>query len=175
MGGVNFKGRSELPVRLNTHEPTPIPKIGKLVLCLFVLSSILIYGMFIFIAFLYAFYENDLRTAIFVISMPVIFTIILFIKFKDIRKAYVEIDGDTIHVVDYYFGIEKEKYFSRSDITSTEIVSPYSFQAKGYRIGVGGTTYIIFRKEKKYLFKIICLPETKEIFKQYINAPAILD
>ena len=41
-------------------------------------------------------------------------------------RNYVEIKEDVIYVVDYYWGIKKEKHISRSDITSAEICIGYS-------------------------------------------------
>ena len=95
--------------------------------------------------------------------------IITLIPFKDMEKAYIEIKENKIHVVDYYCGIKKEKLFSFSDITSAEICIGNSLKVKGYRISEMGIQYIVFRNGKKYLFKIIHLPETEEIFKQYLQ------
>ncbi|MBQ3183477.1 MAG: hypothetical protein IJB57_07390 [Clostridia bacterium] len=96
-------------------------------------------------------------------------TVIIMVFIKDIERAYVEINGDKIHTVDYYFGIKKEKDFSFFDITSADIYLGKSLKVKGHRESVSGIRYIVFRNGKKYLFKIIYLPETVEIFKQYIN------
>ena len=85
---------------------------------------------------------------------------------KDFEKAYIEIKGNDIYVVDYYYGIKKEKHFLVSDITAAEILSGRSFKVKGWRIQQ--FSYIVFKNSKKYMFKIICLPETKELFKKYL-------
>ena len=107
--------------------------------------------------------------SIFVILIPIALTAIILLHIKDMEKAYVEIKEDVIYVVDYYWGIKKEKHISRSDITSAEICIGYSHKVKGYRFSFAGMRYIVFRNNKKYLFKIIYLPETKEIFKQYLQ------
>ena len=52
---------------------------------------------------------------------------------SDMNKAYVEIMEDTIHVVDYYMGIKREKKISFSDIVNAEIVMGYSHKVRGYR------------------------------------------
>ena len=88
---------------------------------------------------------------------------------KDIENAYIEIKENEIIVVDYYWGVKKEKHISFSDITSAEICIGYSHKVKGYRWSFAGMRYIVFKKDKKYLFKIIYLPETEEIFKQYLQ------
>ena len=88
-------------------------------------------------------------------------------RYKTIPQS--KIKEDVIYVVDYYWGIKKEKHISRSDITSAEICIGYSCKVKGYRFSFGGMRYIVFRNNKKYLFKIIYLPETEEIFKQYLQ------
>ena len=85
---------------------------------------------------------------------------------EGLEKAYIEIKGNDIYVVDYYYGIKKEKHFFVSDITAAEILSGRSFKVKGFRIQQ--CSYIVLKKEKKYLFKIICLPETKELFQKYL-------
>ena len=88
---------------------------------------------------------------------------------KDIEESYVEILGDNIHIVDYPLGIKKEKEITISDITSAEICHAYSSKTKGCRFSTAADHFIVFYNGKKYLFKIICLPETKEIFSQFIQ------
>ena len=88
---------------------------------------------------------------------------------KDMAKAYIEIGENSILVVDYYFGIKKEKMFSFSDITSVEIAPGYSHRVKGYRYSAMGTQYIILKKDSKYLFKIMYSPEAASIFADYIS------
>ena len=75
----------------------------------------------------------------------------------------------TTYVVDYYWGVKKEKHISFSDITSAEICIGYSHTVKGYRLNFAGMRYVVFKKGNRYLFKIIYLPETEEIFKQYLQ------
>ena len=90
-------------------------------------------------------------------------TAIILIHIKDI-----EIKENEIYVVDYYWGVKKEKHISYTDITSTEICIGYSHKVKAYRLSFAGMRYIVFKKDNKYLFKIIYLPETEQIFKQYL-------
>ena len=156
-------------MKLNTHDRTPRPKNNKLVKGLLVLCAILIFSMFGLLSFACFYYAQSLFGGIFVILIPIALTAIILLHIKDMEKAYVEIKEDVIYVVDYYWGIKKEKLISRSDITSAEICIGYSHKVKGYRFSFAGMRYIVFRNNKKYLFKIIYLPEIEEIFKQYLQ------
>ena len=156
-------------MKLNTHDRTPRPKNNKLVKGLLVLCAILMFGMFGLLSFACFYYAQSLFGGIFVILIPIALTAIILLHIKDMEKAYVEIKEDVIYVVDYYWGIKKEKHISRSDISSAEICIGYSHKVKGYRFSFAGMRYIVFRNNKKYLFKIIYLPEIEEIFKQYLQ------
>ncbi len=156
-------------MKLNTHDRTPRPKNSKFIIGMFIFNAVLIYGIFGLGAFACILYADNLVVGISIILIPVIMTVIIMVFIKDIERAYVEINGDKIHTVDYYLGMKKEKVFSFSDITSAEICLGKSLKVKGYRESVSGIRYIVFRNSEKYLFKIIYLPETAEIFKQYIN------
>lgn len=156
-------------MKLNTHDRTPRPKNSNLINVLFLIYAILIYGIFGLVAFACFYYAQSFIGGISVILIPVFLTAIILIHIKDIEKAYVEIKENEIYVIDYYWGIKKEKHISFSDITSTEICHGYSHKIKGYRLSLAGMRYIVFKQDKKYLFKIIYLPETEEIFKQYIQ------
>ena len=155
-------------MKLNTHDLTPRPENSKLINGLFVLCGVLMYSIFGLGSFACFYYANSIAGGILVIMIPFLMTAIIRIHMKDIERAYVEIQGDEIYVVDYYWGIKKEKHLSFSDITSTEICLGYSHKVKGYRLNAMGMRYIVFRNNRKYLFKIIYLPETAEIFKQYL-------
>ena len=86
------------------------------------------------------------------------------------EKAYVEITGDTITAVDYYYGVRKEKQFRTCDIVSTEVISGYSLHVRGYRHSHMGICYRIFRGEKgRYLFKLIDIPESAACFQRYLE------
>lgn len=156
-------------MKLNTHDRTPRPKNNKIIKGMFIFMAVLYYGMFCLGAFACIFYADSLAGGISILLVPVIIAAIIIVFIKDMERAYVEINGNKIHTVDYYLGMKKEKVFSFSDITSAEICLGNSLKVKGYRESVSGIQYIVFRKDKRYLFKIIYLPETAEIFKQYIN------
>ena len=123
--------------------------------------------MFGLSAFVFIYYGKDTVAGLLAIATPILFSVLTFVLGKDLEKAYIEIIGDNILVVDYYFGTKKEKTFSFSDITSAEIVSGY--HVRGPAMTFGAIYYIVFKNGKKYLFKVICLPETMQLFKQYID------
>ncbi len=156
-------------MKLNTHDRTPRPHNSNSIKVLFLICAILIYSIFSLGAFACFYYAQSFIGGIFVILIPmVLLTAIILIHIKDIEKAYIEIKENKIYVVDYYWGIKKEKHISFSDITSAEICIGYSHKVKGYRLSFAGMRYIVFKKDNKYLFKVIYLPETEEIFKQYL-------
>ena len=155
-------------MKLNTHDRTPRPENSKLIKGLFVLCGVLMYSIFGLVSFACFYYARSIFGGIFVILIPIALTAIILLHIKDMEKAYVEIKEDVIYVVDYYWGIKKEHRFSFSDITSAEICIGYSHKVKGYRLSFAGMRYIVFKKDNKYLFKVIYLPETEKIFKQYL-------
>ena len=156
-------------MKLNTHDRTPRPENSKLIKGLFVLCGVLMYSIFGLGSFACFYYAKSIVGGIFIILIPVLMTALILTHIKDMERAYVEINENEIHIVDYYWGIKKEKHISFSDITSAEICIGHSHKVKGYRLRFAGMGYIVFKKDKKYLFKIIYLPETEEVFKQYLQ------
>ena len=132
-------------------------------------SITLLYALFLLGSFAGFYYEKSVLSGILMLAIPTAMTIVVCcIIMSDMRRAYIEVDESTIRVVDYYFGIKKEKLFSFADITSAETVIGYSSRVKGYRISAGGTQYIVARKDNKYLFKVICTADTINIFQKYL-------
>ena len=94
----------------------------------------------------------------------------VIVRTIDMNKAYIQIDGENITVVDYYWLSRKEKSFTFDEIKTAEIALGYSFRVRGYRYSMMGFSYIVFRNaDNKYLFKIINSPETKEYFCKYFQ------
>lgn len=154
-------------MKLNTHDRTPKTKnSNKFVIFMFCVCAFLFCLIFSIVAFCCIYYAKNVFAGVLVLLIPVLLTVWIVLSIKDLEKAYIEIKGNDIYVVDYYYGIKKEKHFFVSDITAAEILSGRSFKVKGFRIQQ--CSYIVFKKEKKYLFKIICLPETKELFQKYL-------
>ena len=156
-------------MKLNTHDPTPGLESNKLLKGLFVFYGVLVYILFGLVSFACFYYAQSFIGGISVILIPIFMTTIILTYIKDMGRAYVEIDENEIHIVDYYWGIKKEKHFTFSDITSAEICIGYSHKVKGYRLSFLGMRYIIFKNDNNYLFKIIALPETEKFFKKYIR------
>ncbi len=156
-------------MKLNTHDRTPKPKNSNFIKVLFLICAILIYSIFGLVAFACFYYAQSFIGGISVILISVLLTTIILILIKDVEKAYVEIKETEICVVDYYWGIRKEKCISFSDITSAEICIGYSRKVKGYRLSFSGMRYIVFKRDRKYLFKIAYFPETEAVFGQYIR------
>ena len=156
-------------MKLNTHDRTPRPKNSKLVKGLLLFCWLLMFSIFCFGSFACFYYAKSIAGGLSVLLIPILMTAIILTHIKDMEKAYIEVIDDEIYVVDYYWGVKKEKHFALSDITSAEICIGYSHKVKGYRFSFAGMRYIVFKNGDKYLFKIIALPETEKIFKQYIR------
>lgn len=155
-------------MRFYTHSQTPCPKTPKFISVLFFVGIGSAYLMFALASFACFCYAQSILGGVLMVMLPAVLTCWYWITMRDMRKAYVEIDGDSIRTVDYYLGFRKESVFSFADITSAEIAWGYSHRVKGYRFSVTGTRYIILKKGKNYLFKIIYLPETEGVFKRFI-------
>ena len=156
-------------MKLYTHNRTPKHERSKLVIFLFALGYILTCVIVGLIAFVCFYYAQSIVGSITVILIFLILTAIIAVPIIDMEKAYVEMKETEIYVADYFFGIKREKHIALSDITSAEIKSGWSLKVKGRRYSNFGIEYIIFKKDNKYLFKIIAFPENVEVFKQYIK------
>ena len=154
-------------MKLNTHDRTPRTENSTFIKVMFLICAILIYIIFGLVAFACFCYAQSFISGILLILFPLLLTAIVLIQIKDFENAYIEIKENEIFVADYYWGIKKEKHISFSDITSAEIYPGSSFRVKGVRMPM--IPYIVFRNHKNYMFKIIYLPETEEIFKQYMQ------
>lgn len=155
-------------MRLNTHARTPRTKTSTLIKILFAVCALGYYVIFGLVAFACFYYAQSMIGGFFVIFLVLSLTLLCLIPIFDMRKAYVEFDKDSVRVVDYYLGIRKEKQIPLGNITSAEIYPGYSHKVKEYRISAG-MRYIVFKNNNKYLFKILYLPETEQLLKQYIH------
>ncbi len=154
---------------LNTYGRTPTSENDKPITVSFIICAIVLYGIVGFAAFV----SNHSIISITIILVTVLVTAVVVLAKRDIERSCIAITEDAIFVTDYILGIKKEKRISCSDITSAEICHAYSPKIKGYRFSPAGEHFIVFYCGKKYLFKIIHLPETEEIFKQYIQKGAV--
>lgn len=156
-------------MKIYTHGHTQKIKNRRFGIFVFTFCTILLFGAFILGAFACFYYAQSIIGAITLMIIPVFVSAVLILDIKDVEKAYIEIRENNIYIADYCWGIKKEKYVLFSDITSAEICLAYSPKVKGKRLNTAGTQYIVFRKNGKYLFKIIVSPETKKIFEQYLK------
>ena len=155
-------------MKLNTYDHTPRHEQNKPISAWVIIAAAFLYGIVGLLAFSY-FRGSQWLLGVLIILDAILVTAMVIVAKKDIEESYVEILGDNIHVVDYPLGIKREKQFKFSDITSAEICHAYSSKTKGCRFSTAADHFIVFFSGKKYLFKIICLPETKEIFGQFIR------
>ncbi len=120
-------------MKLFTHSRTPKPEISKTIIAFLVISIALICFMFGCVSFTF-FSTNDYIAGTLVAIVPFTMLTFVYIIMRDIDKAYIEIDENMVHTVDYYFGKKRERYFQISEITSKEIIFAFSpsFKIKGY-------------------------------------------
>jgi len=149
----------------NTHNRTPKIKTNKTLKIVLISCWSLMGAFFLFLAIATSVISQSILPAV-IILIPVALTAVFAIVTAiDMNKAYVQIYGENITVVDYYFFSRKEKSYTIDEIKSTEIALGYSFRVRGYRYSMMGFSYIVFKNaDNKYLFKIINCPETKEYF-----------
>ena len=154
----------------NTHDRTPKLKTNKTLKIMLILCWSLIGAFFLFLAIATSIMSHSILPAL-IILIPVAFIAsFAIVTTIDMNKAYVQIDGDNITVVDYYFFSRKEKCFTIDEIKTAEIALGNSFRVRGYRYSMMGFSYIVFRNDNnKYLFKVINCPETNDFFSKYIQ------
>lgn len=153
-------------MRFNTHDRTPRPEIKKSIKIIFAVILGLLFGVSLCLIVI-ACLSID-----FILPIAIIATLIilLVIFLNDIQKEYIEIIDNKITVVNYNFNVKKEKNFLLSDIAYAEILITSSPRVRGKRINMAGISYIVFRdKNDKYMFKVLCTPESKHFFANYIK------
>ena len=155
----------------NTHDRTPKIKTNKTLKIMLISCWSFMGAFFLFIAIATSIMSHSIVPAA-IILIPVTFIAAFgIVTMIDMNKAYIQIDGENITVVDYYFFSRKEKCFTIDEIKTAEIALGYSsFRVRGYRHGMAGFSYIVFRNDNnKYLFKVINCPETNDFFSKYIQ------
>ena len=154
----------------NTHDRTPKIKINKTLKIMLISCWGFIGAFFLFIAIATSIMSHSILPALIILSPIAFIVTFVIVTTIDMNKAYVQIDGESIIAVDYYFFLRKEKCFTINEIKTAEIALGYSFRVRGYRYSMMGFSYIVFRNaDNKYLFKIINFPETKEYFCKYFQ------
>ena len=125
-------------------------------------------ALFLFAAIATSIMSRSILPALIILIPVTLIVAFAIIVTTDMNKAYVQIEGNNVTVVDYYFFSKKERCFKIDEIKTTEIVLGYSFRVRGYRYSMMGFSYIVFRNaDNKYLFKIINCPETNEFFSMH--------
>ena len=127
-------------------------------------------ALFLFAAIATSIMIRSILPALIILIPVTLIVAFAIIVTTDMNKAYVQIEGNNVTVVDYYFFSKKERCFKIDEIKTTEIVLGYSFRVRGYRYSMMGFSYIVFRNaDNKYLFKIINCPETNEFFSMHLE------
>ena len=149
----------------NTHERTPKLKTNKALKIMLILCWSLVGVVFLFLAIAASIISQRILPVV-IIWIPVVFIAgFVTVTSIDMNKAYVQIDKESITVVDYYFFFRNERCFKIDEIKTAEVAFGYSFRIRGYRYSMAGCSYIIFRDaNSKCLFKVINCPETNEFF-----------
>ena len=154
----------------NTHDRTPKIKTNKTLKTILILCWSLMGALFLFAAIATSIMSRSILPALIILIPVTLIVAFAIIVTTDMNKAYVQIEGNNVTVVDYYFFSKKERCFKIDEIKTTEIVLGYSFRVRGYRYSMMGFSYIVFRNaDNKYLFKIINCPETNEFFSKHFE------
>lgn len=155
-------------MRLNMHEDTPTPvtsKIPKVLVVLIIGWISLVIGL---VVFCLCYYAQQYFCALVLVIMILLCISMCWLGILDLKKSYIDIDSTKITVVEYNLGIKKVKTFYVSDIKYVTYSNGNALAIKGSRNKY--TEYIILRGvKKKYLFKIIDTPKTREYFENLIT------
>ena len=154
----------------NTHDRTPKLKTNKTLKIMLILCWSLVGALFLFFAIATSIISHSILPALIILIPATLIVTFIIVSSIDMNKAYVQIEGDNITVVDFYFFSKKERSFKFDEIKAAEIALGYSFRVRGYRYSMMGFSYIVFRNDNnKYLFKVINCPETNEYFSKHLE------
>lgn len=154
----------------NTHDRTPKIKTNKTPKIMLILCWSLMGVLFLFAAIATSIMSHSILPAAITLIPFTFIAAFVIVTTIDMNKAYIQIDGENITVVDYYFFSRKEKCFTIDEIKTAEIALGYSSRVRGYRYSMTGFSYIVFRNgNNKYLFKVINCPETNDFFSKHFT------
>ena len=157
-------------MRFNTHDTTPRRQTSKKVKLMFSVSLSFVGVALLFFAVMCSYYARNALVGVLMIAPFAVLGGLYYWMTLDMNKAFVELDGDGIRVVDYYFGAKREKTFLTADVASAQSFWGGSFHIKGYRWNLTGMRYIVFRGENgKYLFKILDTQESRKAFGAFVE------
>ena len=135
-----------------------------------ILGLSLMGALFLFAAIVASIMSRSILPALIILIPTILIVTFVIVTTIDMNKAYVQIEGNNITVVDYYFFSKKERCFKIDGIKTAEIELGYSFRVRGYRHSMMGFSYIVFRNDNnKYLFKVINCPETNDFFSKHFT------
>ena len=154
----------------NTHDRTPKVKTNKTLKIMLISCWSFIGAVFLFFAIATSIMSRSILPALIILIPTILIVTFVIVTTIDMNKSYVQIEGNNITVVDYYFFTRKERSFNFDEIKTAEIALGYSFRVRGYRYGMMGFSYIVFRNaNNKYLFKVINCPETNDFFSKHFT------
>ena len=154
----------------NTHDRTPKIKTNKTLKIMLISCWSFMGAVFLLFAIATSIMSHSILPAAITLIPVTFIAAFVIVTTIDMNKAYIQIDGENITVVDYYFFSRKEKCFTIDEIRTAEIALGYSFRVRGYRYSMMGFSYIVFRNDNnKYLFKVINCSETNDFFSKYIQ------
>ena len=154
----------------NTHDRTPKIKTNKTLKIMLISCWSFIGAVFLFFAIATSIMSRSILPALIILIPVTLIVAFAIIVTTDMNKAYVQIEGNNVTVVDYYFFSKKERCFKIDEIKTMENVLGYSFRVRGYRYSMMGFSYIVFRNDNnKYLFKVINCPETNDFFSKHFT------
>lgn len=157
-------------MRLYTHSQTPKPKMSKWVKGLLIFSWMLIYSLFCLTGFVIIFDAHQILIGIIWILVTLVMGAYVFLLFWGMEQAHVELQDDSVFVVNYCVGFKREKRIPLSEIDRALVLYASSMRLHGPRVNVAGVQYIEFRNRKnKYLFKVYYCPASAEAFRTYLD------
>ena len=140
-------------MKLNMYERTPKGTTPKLAKILLIVLSVFFTAIFALMIIVLAMENLAFGFFVFIIISLCYFGFI--VKAYNWRRAYMEIDGDTIYITDYPFFKVRKKTVSLHDIQKIKWQSG----------GSGGFPHLIFKnQENKALFSTADLPEIRAYF-----------
>lgn len=149
----------------HTHERTPKPKTTKARKMMLFSCWGFMGAVFAFVAIAISVMSQSILPALILLLLWGAIATFAIISTVDMSKAYVQIDGDDITVVDYVFLFKRERLVKYHEIKTVKLLQGRSLGVRGSRYGF--IFYIVFQDENnKYLFKVFHCPETEAFFRK---------
>lgn len=139
-------------MKLNMYDRTPKGTTPKLIKIMLIIMCAL-FAFIILLGVVMVAMENFV-SGLTIFAIFGILCVAFVVKIYNMRRAYIEIEGDTIHITDYPFFKERKKIVFLQDIQKIK----WSFGGKG-------PNYLVFKNhEGKHLFRTCDLPEIRAYF-----------